>query len=75
MRAPPLVLAFGAQPVSIPLLPTVTVLVTLDWLVATGSMTLPAVPLPPGTAIYVQGLVLDATSTLRSSNSLLAYWP
>ena len=55
--------------------PTVTVLVTLDVLLATGSLTLPAVPLPPGTTLYVQGLVVGATHTLRSSNSVRLYWP
>jgi len=71
----PLLMAFGTQPLSIPVLPTVTVLVTLDVLLATGSVTLPAVSLPPGSAFYVQGLVLDATNTLRSSNSVRLYWP
>ena len=70
----PLLMAFGAQPVSIPLFPTVTLLVTPDVLLATGSVTLPAT-VPPGTSIYAQGLVLDATNTLRSSNSVRVFWP
>ncbi|MBL8756555.1 MAG: hypothetical protein JNK15_24890 [Planctomycetes bacterium] len=71
----PLFLAFGAQPIQVQVLPTVTALVTLDIILATGNLTLPAVPLPPGTILYVQGLVLDASGTPRSSPSLRAYWP
>jgi len=70
----PLLMAFGAQQVWVPLFPTVTLLVMPDVLLATGSVTLPAA-VPPGTSIFAQGLVLDATNTLRSSNSVRVFWP
>jgi hypothetical protein len=72
----PLLLAFGAQPVQVQILPTVTLLVTLDAIFPVGpTITLPLPPMPPGTAIYCQGLVLDSLSTLRSTNSVRALWP
>jgi hypothetical protein len=71
----PLLLAFGAQPTNIPLLPTVTQLVSLDAIYATGAMSLPLPQLPSGTTIFCQGLSLDASNTLLSSNSIRALWP
>jgi hypothetical protein len=70
----PLLLAFGAAPLQMPVLPTITLLVTLDALYPIGVMTLPLPPLPPGTAIYAQGLVLDAGGVPRSTNSIRALW-
>jgi len=71
----PGLLVFGTQPVSIPILPTVTQLVAIDtWFpVTTATFALPL--LPPGIEVYCQGLVADSTGTLRSSNSIRAIWP
>ncbi|HEU4419136.1 MAG TPA: hypothetical protein VFT55_09370, partial [Planctomycetota bacterium] len=72
----PVLLAFGAQPVQVPILPTVTLCVTLDAIYPVGPLiTLPLPPLAPGTAIYCQGLVLDSIGTPRSTNSVRALWP
>jgi hypothetical protein len=70
----PVLLAFGMQPTQVPLAPSVTQLVTLDSVFAVGSMTLTLPPLPPGTELYCQGLVLQF-GTFRSSNSVRAVWP
>ncbi|MGB3969157.1 MAG: hypothetical protein WBO45_20655 [Planctomycetota bacterium] len=71
----PLVMAFGFQPVVVPLLPTVTQLVSLDSVFAIGSITLSLPVLPSGAALYAQGLVADTWGTLRSTNSVRALWP
>jgi len=71
----PALMAFGGTPINVPLLPTVTVLVSPDFLIANvGSITLPLPPFPPGTAIYAQGLVIDTLGRPRSTNSIRALW-
>jgi hypothetical protein len=72
---PPVLLAFGFQPVVVPLAPYVTQLVTLDTVFAIGSITLTLPALPSGTALYCQGLVLQPSNVLISSNSVRAIWP
>ncbi|HEX6813653.1 MAG TPA: hypothetical protein VF384_18685 [Planctomycetota bacterium] len=72
----PALIVFGATPLNVPLLPTVTILVSPDILIANvGSITLPLPPLPSGTAIYAQGLVIDTAAVPRSTNSVRALWP
>jgi hypothetical protein len=69
----PVLMAIGAFPTVVPLLPTVTVSpdVTLAGL---GSITLPLPPFPAGTAIWFQGLVIDIGGTPRSTPSVRALW-
>lgn len=72
----PYLMAIGALPILVPLLPTVTVLVTPDvTLAGLGSITLPLPPFPGGFAIYFQGLVIDTVGTPRSTPSVRALWP
>jgi hypothetical protein len=72
----PYLMAIGALPILVPLLPTVTVLVTPDvTLTGLGSITLPLPPFPGGTALYFQGLVIDTAGTPRSTPSVRALWP
>lgn len=70
----PLLLAIGFEPLVNPVLPGVTQLVSLDAILAVPSLTLELPPLPPGTELFCQGLVIQA-GTLRSSNSVRAIWP
>ncbi|MFY9341520.1 MAG: hypothetical protein WAT39_03460 [Planctomycetota bacterium] len=71
----PVLMVIGAQPVNIPVMPGVTLLVSLD-MICYGSPIIVVPPqLPPGTALYVQGLVVDAGSVPRSTNSLRVLWP
>jgi hypothetical protein len=69
------VLVFGLQPLVQPITPTVTQLVTVDTVFALSSITLALPPLPPGTALYCQGLVVDPFGVLRSTGSVRALWP
>jgi hypothetical protein len=73
----PIFMVIGGTPISVPLLPSVTALVSPDIVIATpsGSLTLLTTPLPPGTALFVQGLVADAAGTPRGTNSVRALWP
>lgn len=72
----PYLMAIGGLPILVPLLPTVTILVTPDvTLAGLGSITLPLPPFPGGSAIYFQGLVIDTAGTPRSTPSVRALWP
>lgn len=71
----PLLMAFGYQDVVAPLWPGVTVLCSLDVLVAAGPggvTTLAMPPLPPGYELFAQGLSIDGNGDLLSSNSVRA---
>ncbi len=69
------VLCFGFQPMVNPLLPTVTQLISIDAYFVASSVTMTLPPLPPGTALYSQGLVIDWLGNLRSTSSVRALWP
>ncbi len=71
----PGILVFGTQPLQLSVvgLPSVTQLVSIDTFVVANFLDLPMPSLPPGTALYSQGLVVG--SVLRSSNSIRALWP
>lgn len=73
----PGLIAFGTQPLVAPVpgLPFVTQLVLIDTFVIAGDLAFLMPQLPPGTAIFAQGLVVDPTGTPRSSNSVRALWP
>lgn len=72
----PLLLVFGSQPVVVPLFPGVTQLVgAIDAVFATGTMSLQLPLLPAGTALYVQGLVLDGAGAMVTTQSVRALWP
>lgn len=66
--------AIGLQPVVIPLLPTVTQLVTLDAIAMGGHANATLPPLPSGTTLYVQGFGVDAIGDLTSTRSLRVLW-
>ena len=70
-------LVFGAQPLNVPApgIPNVTQLVSIDAVVFASSVTLPLPFLPHGSALYAQGLAVEASGTLRSSCSIRADWP
>jgi hypothetical protein len=70
----PVLLAFGFDSLVAPLAPGVTLLVTPDVIFPVGSMTLSLPPLPPGTTLFCQGLVMQF-GAYRSSNSVRAIWP
>lgn len=69
------VLIFGFQPMVQPITPTITQLVSVDTVFVLTSITLALPPLPPGTALYCQGLVIDPFGVLRSTRSVRALWP
>ena len=69
------VLVFGQQPTSVTITPLLTQLVTIDAVVFDSSVTLPLPLLPPGSALYCQGLVVDTGGVLRSTPSIRAVWP
>lgn len=69
------VIVIGAQPTSASITPWVTQLVTIDAVVFQSSMTVSMPTLPPGSALYCQGLAWDGGGILRSTPSLRALWP
>lgn len=71
----PLLIVLGSAPTQVPILPQVTQLVTLDVVVAAPSLTFALPPLPPGTAVYAQGLVIVPPGDLVSTGSLRMLWP
>lgn len=73
----PGLIAFGAQPLVVPVpgLPFVTQLVQIDTFVIGTDLAFLMPQLPPGTAIFAQGLAIDPAGELRSSNSVRALWP
>jgi hypothetical protein len=65
---------FGVQPMTVPITPTLVQLVSIDAVAAAPFAALMP-PMPPGSLLYCQGLVLDTTGALRGTRSMRAFWP
>lgn len=68
-------LIFGFQPTLVVWAPTITQLVTADTILAVSAMTIVPPVLPPGTALYVQGLAILPGNALATTNSVRCLWP
>ena len=66
-------LVFGFQPTLASWSPTVTQLVTADSIIAVNSMSLLLPDLPPGTALFAQGLAILPGNVLATTDSVRCY--
>jgi len=70
----PILLVVGFQPTNVPLALGLTQLVSVDAVLPGGSFVFDLPPLPPGFALYAQGLMAQPHGNLLATNSVRAVW-